>query len=295
MRNELCVLCFAMVLAMPVRVHSVDGVLRIYPVGQQTSVAVGIPLEEGQALSGVQWYHNDESTPFSSLTILEGDADGTPNMQEAALVLAQVTGESLAWGGISLDTPVTSGTDFIFAVFTYPPNQEMTDAGIGGGPGIGIEVGVPGEYFVSPEGQTWIRSIGGDALAVVGTTVVAKSHGSVPLSSLKGSGPVEYTRVEPRLIGEKLKTHLVGASPNPFNPRTEISFELRSRSEVRVAVYDVRGRLIRTLAEARFESGRHTLAWEGVDGRAKAVASGVYFVRMDAGGQTWRTRISLVR
>jgi flagellar hook assembly protein FlgD len=48
-------------------------------------------------------------------------------------------------------------------------------------------------------------------------------------------------------------------------------------------VYDVAGRLIRTLADGAFTAGRHPSVWDGTDERGKHVAAGVYFARLDAG------------
>jgi hypothetical protein len=82
------------------------------------------------------------------------------------------------------------------------------------------------------------------------------------------------------LTGE---TRLVGASPNPFNPATTIAFELASPGEVSITVYDVSGRMIRSLVDAYLPAGMHEVTWNGQDGSGTAVASGVYFYRLVAG------------
>jgi hypothetical protein len=65
--------------------------------------------------------------------------------------------------------------------------------------------------------------------------------------------------------------------PNPFNPVTMIRFSLTMPSLVTVRVYDVAGRLVRTVVDERMEAGEHSLPFE-----ARGLASGVYFYRLKA-------------
>ncbi len=82
-------------------------------------------------------------------------------------------------------------------------------------------------------------------------------------------------------------TRLVGNAPNPFNPRTVVAFDLARGGPVRLDVYDVRGRLVRRLADSVFAAGRHVVTWDGRDGRGAEPASGIYFCRLhtDEGAQ----------
>ncbi len=74
-------------------------------------------------------------------------------------------------------------------------------------------------------------------------------------------------------------------APNPFNPRTEIQFSLPASGPVSLKIYNVDGRLVRTLVHERREAGAHTVVWSGADDRGGRVASGLYFYRLttDAG------------
>jgi hypothetical protein len=69
-------------------------------------------------------------------------------------------------------------------------------------------------------------------------------------------------------------------APNPFNPSTTISIGLPSAASVTLSVFDVNGRLVRTLVDGPVPAGFRSFAWDGRDSRGKAVASGVYFYRM---------------
>jgi hypothetical protein len=86
------------------------------------------------------------------------------------------------------------------------------------------------------------------------------------------------------------------ASPNPFSPRTTISYDLEAPAVVHLAVFDARGRQVKTLvAGERVDAGAHQVAWDGRDENGRAVAGGVYFSRLDAGGWSATTRMVLLR
>ena len=86
------------------------------------------------------------------------------------------------------------------------------------------------------------------------------------------------------------QTRLLANTPNPFNPRTTVHFELSAAAAVRVDVYDASGRLVRTLLDGARAPGRHSLEWDGSDRAGHSVASGVYFVRMRIDGAVVDTR-----
>jgi hypothetical protein len=73
------------------------------------------------------------------------------------------------------------------------------------------------------------------------------------------------------------------AVPNPFNPSTRLDFELPAAGPVRLAVYDLRGALVRVLEDGALPAGRYSRRWDGRNEAGNAVASGVYFFSLDAG------------
>lgn len=83
--------------------------------------------------------------------------------------------------------------------------------------------------------------------------------------------------------------------PNPFNPMTTLCFELPVAGQVRLEIYDAKGRLISRLADGEMSAGRHDVAWSGVDRTGGAVASGVYYSRLSFGGESRTGRLVLVR
>lgn len=85
------------------------------------------------------------------------------------------------------------------------------------------------------------------------------------------------------------------AVPNPFNPRTVISFSIQEPGPVDMAVYDLRGRLVRTLRRDVATAGDVAVTWDGCDDRGREVAAGVYLVQLWTTMGTSSGRVSLVR
>jgi hypothetical protein len=71
--------------------------------------------------------------------------------------------------------------------------------------------------------------------------------------------------------------------PNPFNPNTVISYEVSAATQVTLEIYNVQGRLIRTLTQGPQEPGVHEVLWDGRDSSGQEVASGVYLYRVRIG------------
>ena len=84
--------------------------------------------------------------------------------------------------------------------------------------------------------------------------------------------------------------------PNPFNPSTTITYMLPASADVRLDILTVLGQRVRSLESGYRQAATHTVVWDGRDDRGQTVASGVYFCRLQAGGNTIRTRkLLLVR
>ncbi len=97
-----------------------------------------------------------------------------------------------------------------------------------------------------------------------------------------GDGKLAGTAVDKSAgAGIPLVTRLLPNAPNPFNPQTEIRFELAKAGNARLTIYDVTGRRVKTMHNGHLESGPHSLVWQGRDDGGRAVASGVYYLRMD--------------
>jgi len=84
--------------------------------------------------------------------------------------------------------------------------------------------------------------------------------------------------------------------PNPFNPSTTIGYDLAHPAAVQLTVFDVSGRVVRRLQTGKRQAaGSHQAVWNGRDERGRGVASGVYFYRLVAGGESSTRRMVLMK
>jgi hypothetical protein len=83
--------------------------------------------------------------------------------------------------------------------------------------------------------------------------------------------------------------------PNPFNPRTTITFTLTDAAGASLTIHDLAGREVRRLARGDFDAGAHAFDWDGRDRDGRTVPAGVYLCRVIADGRAVWKRIALVR
>jgi uncharacterized Ntn-hydrolase superfamily protein len=72
--------------------------------------------------------------------------------------------------------------------------------------------------------------------------------------------------------------------PNPFNPSTEIGFEMARTGQATIEIVDITGRRIVTLVDGERAAGAHRVTWRGTDASGRSLPSGVYFYRFEAPG-----------
>jgi len=83
--------------------------------------------------------------------------------------------------------------------------------------------------------------------------------------------------------------------PNPFNPSTTIAFFLPTGGPVALRIYDVGGRLVRTLVDGSMPIGTHRVTWNGMNDRGAPVSSGVYYYRLRAEKKTITKKMVILR
>jgi hypothetical protein len=88
---------------------------------------------------------------------------------------------------------------------------------------------------------------------------------------------------------------LVGNWPNPFNPSTEIVYRLAGETRVELGIYDLQGRLVRTLAADLQPAGEHRILWDGLDDVGRSVSAGGYLYRVAGGGVEQIGKMMLVK
>lgn len=123
-----------------------------------------------------------------------------------------------------------------------------------------------------------------------------------PMSSLSNPdiGSVENALDFPSGVSKAQSTlpnefRLLQNYPNPFNPSTTIEYDVPSNQLVKLRIYDLLGRHIRTLTETHHNAGRYSITWDAVDERGKGVPAGVYLCRLQSGDVSRTIKMVLVR
>ncbi|MFZ5519527.1 MAG: S8 family serine peptidase [Candidatus Zhuqueibacterota bacterium] len=163
------------------------------------------------------------------------------------------------------------------------PGQVLTTGHVG--------VGIDKNYWyvgVSNFAENWNI---GDSLIVTLTNeenglygsavVVLSSDGSDDAGSIQLTGATRVAGVNLSALPKEF--NLLQNYPNPFNPETKISYGLPQAAFVTVQIYDISGRLVRTLADENQGAGYHQVTWNGQDNFGRLVSSGVYFCKMKSG------------
>jgi hypothetical protein len=164
--------------------------------------------------------------------------------------------------------------------------------------------GQPRNHLACVDGGTgaptsWNPDASGNVLAIArngGTIFAGGGYSQVSRYAhafFAGIGDGVVTAVEPGQAAPAVPR--VNAAPNPFGDHTSFRFALPRRESASVAVYDVAGRLVRTLHHGVLESGTHTLEWAGKDTADRTVASGIYFVRVEAPSVRTSAKLLLLR
>ena len=103
------------------------------------------------------------------------------------------------------------------------------------------------------------------------------------VDEILAGGPVSADEVTPLVAG------LAPAYPNPMAGAATVAFTLAEPADVRLAVYDMLGRRVRTLAEGPQSAGEHEVTLDA------GLAAGAYIVRFEAGPEAWSQRVTVVQ
>jgi len=131
-------------------------------------------------------------------------------------------------------------------------------------------------------------------LITVTTTVKAKAFKTdwAPSGTTSGAYVIQVASDTPELLAiNKLNMPY----PNPFNPSTTISFNLKQSGQVSLDVYNIKGQRVCNLLSGRMESGEHSVIWNGTNDDKVVLPGGVYFVRMKTNDFTQLRKIILIK
>jgi hypothetical protein len=268
----------------------VDGVFGLSPVPEGAALAVWVPLQAGQAVGGVSWYHNDGESTFPELLAAAGTPDDPGVLVDAVAVGQDLGGASLSWSEWAFETAYASATGGLFLVFRLPADAPFLAEGNGVGLGYRLLDG-PGRCWVSPDGEQWHALGGGERMAVEPIVTSDKSKAVVVLGAPTDRPAGRADEATPASPSPLALT----AAPNPFNPQTVLHYGVPVTGDVRLTVYDVRGQRVRGLVSGVVTAGEHTVVWDGRDGAGRRQPSGVYLARLTVGDHAVSRRLTLLQ
>jgi sugar lactone lactonase YvrE len=111
-------------------------------------------------------------------------------------------------------------------------------------------------------------------------------------TTIKYSGE---TGIVDEIINLPSTVYLGNNYPNPFNSSTTIQYTLPRNEYVRLSIYSISGQLVKTIENGVRSVGVHTESWNGTDARGRSATSGIYFYRLEAGGETFVKKMVLMR
>jgi hypothetical protein len=149
--------------------------------------------------------------------------------------------------------------------------------------------------------DTGISGVG--TIALVTFQVLAADEPRIELAEIEArdqaNQPVTIALTAASPVGQELDLPVVSTLhpnyPNPFNPLTTIAFDLAAPGKVRVAIFSLDGRRIRTLIEDSYPAGRHSTVWDGRDHSGRSMASGTYLYTLEGPDIKQSRRMLLIK
>ncbi len=161
------------------------------------------------------------------------------------------------------------------------------------------------EWAVTQDDLIWLRvgDMGdygyieglGDTLNITG--VVRYEYGEYKLHP-RSDADIEILYQNPNNAGDLpagAKIALAQNHPNPFNPRTKISFQLAEPGVARVEVFDAQGRLVKSLFSGRLDAGPHEVVWQGDTDGGDSAVTGLYFYKLSANGASETRKMLMLK
>jgi hypothetical protein len=93
----------------------------------------------------------------------------------------------------------------------------------------------------------------------------------------------------------QLITGLNAVYPNPFNPTAFIPYSLAGTADVTIRIYNVRGQLVRIFSPGNKLPGNYTLIWDGTDSSGSGCPSGIYYIMLSAGKESFQRKAILLK
>ena len=98
-----------------------------------------------------------------------------------------------------------------------------------------------------------------------------------------------------KFISNPQSFKLLGNSPNPFNPTTNIKYTLTDHGYYTLSIYDVNGGLVKNLRSGHGSPGEYTVLWDSTNDNGQKVATGLYFYHLSTKSNILKNKMTLVK
>jgi hypothetical protein len=252
-------------------------------------------LKLGNAESGVMIRSDSQNPENTTGNLIQSNSIGYNEQYGVAFTGGKTFGNPVSQNSISLNGE--GGIVYItLKIPEFPAILSATGSLVTGKAGAGKTV----EVFCDPAGQgrVFLGSVKADASGLFSLVPIAAppfSNFTATATDAEGntspfSNPFVTGVEKEESVFRPTDFSLEQNHPNPFNPGTCIRFRVGERSRVRLAVYDASGREVKTLVDGFLEAGLHE-----VNFRAAGLPSGIYAVRIEAGGFQAMRKMVLLR
>jgi hypothetical protein len=235
-----------------------EGLAVINPVHERSCIALRVDVPAGKALSGIQWFNGATEYAFPRLLVASG-SDDLPPVYDSAVVLAeQVTGLENAWSEVEFSEPVASLSGTLFVILQFPAFYVPPEDGVSMGVGY-REFDGENSYYISRDGDKWYR-LSSNYDFLLNPVYVDRGSNVIALSA----PGAEVVDLESETTELPTKTSF-RVYPNPFNPEIQLKLELKQAAQCELKIYDLKGRLVRSLQSGNLPAGTTVLRWSGRD------------------------------
>jgi len=260
-------------------------------VGSMTSThSATIGIENSDGSKGIQYHYNGIGGPVGTgakdggVAIMFGN-DPTTLPVELSSFTATLTADmyvQIAW------VAETETNHLGYNVLRNTDNDmdtaiQLNNGVISNGSANGTQVSyafIDSEVDQGESYYYWLQSMD------LGGTSVFYGPLSVTISGQPG---------DPEVPLVPLVTRLMDAYPNPFNPSTNLRFDIKEAGKVTIDIYNTRGQKLRRLEKTYNHPGSYQITWDGKDAQGKELSSGVYIYRMNSGKYTSSKKIVLTK
>ena len=138
-------------------------------------------------------------------------------------------------------------------------------------------------------------------LAQTDSMIVEKMDGTIESYPIPSIAQISFFGIPMSVHAQELVQNTLSSFafyqnyPNPFNPNTTIKYSLPKAGDVEAKIFNIQGRLVRTLSKAYQQAGIHSIMWDSRDNSGTSVASGMYFCQVHFNGSVLIKKLVLIK